>query len=151
MRRVDAHFTDRVAATRDVRRPRVEPVAPPHQRSGAVGRVQLVPGQLHVVDVRRCEIDGPVRREMGRVQHDTASARCATSTIRDSGSTSPVTFDAPVIAGSVTGADSARADARSASRSSRVCSTVPAARSTWAGSVIQVSRFPVVDLWGVVP
>ncbi len=59
------------AAPGKVRRARVEPVRPAHQRARAVRRVELVPREGDVVGPGRGEVDGTVGGELGGVEHDT--------------------------------------------------------------------------------
>ena len=87
------------AAARQVRGGGVEPVAAPDQRPRAERGVELVPGQRDVVDASRGEVDAAVRGELRGV--DAPPGRPPRGRSRRSarsGSTSPVTLDAPVTA-----------------------------------------------------
>ena len=66
---VDPDLAHRAAAGQ-VRRGGVEPVAAPDQRAGPVGRVELVPGQRHVVDAGGRDVDAAVRGELRGVHGD---------------------------------------------------------------------------------
>ncbi len=64
-----AHRDDRAAALQVGLRGR-QPVAPPDQHPRAEGRVQLVAGERHVVEVERGDVQRPVRHELGGVHRD---------------------------------------------------------------------------------
>ena len=88
----------------EVGRRGVEPVAAPDQRPRAEGRVELVPGQRDVVHAGRGEVDPAVRGELCGVDgHAGARARARSRRSASSGSTSPVTLDAPVTVSSAVG------------------------------------------------
>ena len=58
------------AAARQVGRRGLQPVGPADQRARTERGVELVPGEHHVVDVERGDVDPPVRGELRGVQHD---------------------------------------------------------------------------------
>ena len=82
----------------------VEPVAAADERSRAVGRVELVPGQRDVVDARsRRGRRGGAGRAARRRRRPARPPRGRSRRSGRSGSTSPVTLDAPVTVSSAVG------------------------------------------------
>ena len=84
----------------EVGRRGVEPVAAADQRPRAERCVELVPGQRQVVHAGRGQVDPPVRDELCGVDGHPGARGVRDRDDRSSGSTSPVTLDAPVTASS---------------------------------------------------
>ena len=130
------HLAHRAAAGQ-VRGRRVQPVASADQHARAVGRVELVPGQGQVVDpglppARRAGAG----RAAPRPPRSGRRAGARSGRARAIGSTSPVTFEAPVTASSAVGVA-----ASAASRSASVSRSVGAASSTASPRRCHGSRF----------